>query len=61
MDEFASEIFISERFAQPVELLDGPVPLHRVVETSLVAEMLLHQYPPILRVNGDAGAEILRL
>jgi len=30
LDEVGSEIFIRERFAQPMELLHGPIPRHRI-------------------------------
>src|SRR5882724_8025524 len=58
VDEAASEIFTRERFAQPMELLHGPVPRHRIVQTSLVAQLLFHQDALVLGVDRDSGIEL---
>ena len=41
LDEPVSEIFIRERFAQPMELLHGPVPRHGIGQTPFVAQPLV--------------------
>ena len=58
LNEPASEIFIRERFAQPMELLHGPVPRHRIGQTSLVAQLLFHQDPLVFGVDRDSGIEL---
>ena len=39
LDEPASEIFIGERFAQPMELLYSPVPRHGIGQPPFVAQL----------------------
>ena len=61
LDQPASEIFIGERLAQPLELLHGPFPRHRIGQTSLVAQLFFHQDPLIFGMDGDSGIEFFRI
>ena len=55
LDELAPEILIRESFAQPVELLHGPVPVQGIGQASLVAVLLVR--PARLGVGEVGGAE----
>ena len=44
-DEPASEILIREWLTQPMKFLRGPVPRHRIGQTSLVAQLFFHENP----------------
>lgn len=57
LDQLASEILIHERFAQPMELLHGPLPRHGVGQAPFVTQLLFHQHPLVSGVDRDSGIE----
>src|SRR5260370_24688012 len=54
-DEPASEILIREWFTQPMKFLHGPVPRHRIGQTSLVAQLFFHENPLVFSEDRDSG------
>src|SRR5258708_22516153 len=57
-DEPASEILIREWFTQPMKFLHGPVPRHRIGQTSLVAQLFFHKNPLVFRGDRDSGIKL---
>ena len=59
VDQLIAKTRVRKLFAQPMELLHDAIPRHGIVDAALIANMLLHQNPLVLGVDGDAGAESL--
>ncbi len=55
LNNLVAEVFVRERFAQPVKLLHDTVPGHGIVQSPLVSEVLLSPNPLVVGSHGDAA------